>query len=135
MKTSGFWSHFEESVLEADSHCRRICATQTRQREESDQRSACVSGNIKTITNTREESDQDVQNESYSAIPTSSLLTKTITKTREESDQDESDYAYRVVPVHFRCGPTKVTETREETDQDESSHAYAAIPANARVRT
>lgn len=135
MKTSGFWEHFEEAALEADSHRSSVCGTQTRQREEPDQRNACVSAGIKTVTNTREESDQDVRNEPYSAIPTRSLLAKTFTEGREEPDQDKSGRVYGAVPRHFPCGPTTITEKREEPDQDESSHGYGAIPVNVRART
>lgn len=134
MKTSGFWAHFEEAAVEVDSHSSSACGTQTRQREEDDQRNACVSRDTMTITNTREEIDQGVRNEQYCAVPTRFLRGETFTKQREEVDQDESPHIYGAVPKQSPYGTkTTLTEQREEADQDTSSRGYAAIPLNARA--
>lgn len=92
-----FWSHFEEpSFVEIISQ-NVYGKTQTRQREEPDQRLAGLAAGTKTITNTREESDQDPHHIGYGAIPRSPTLTslKTLTETREEPDQDISCQFYR----------------------------------------
>lgn len=164
MKTLGFWGHFEEIVLEESLESSEAYGTQTRQREEPDQRNACVLAGSKTVTNTREESDQDYGNdqfyaipkqnalgtmtqtftreesdqdegnEEYCAIPSQVLGWKTMTKTREEPEQDESSCRYATIPTQFSCETKTVTEQREETDQDETNRAYGAFPVDSRAR-
>jgi len=134
-KSLSFWGHFEEPTLKASSDSSNIYATHTRQqRDEPEQRNACVSAGTQTGTRAREESDQDVGNEQYCAIPTHiSCGTKTQTYAREEPDQDVGSKQYCTIPTHISCGPKTLTDRREEPDQDESSYKHAAIPLNARA--
>ena len=103
MRMTGFWRHFEESVYdrteEQNSTIKgHVATTQTRQREEPDQRR------------------------------TSGLLTLTKTAQREEGDQDESTRQYRAIPFVAVLGTQTLTAQREEPDQDESTQAYSAFP-------
>jgi hypothetical protein len=104
MTMTGFWRHFEEPaapegpIVSSETMLR---PTQTRQREEPDQRKtlglACG-----TTTNTaqREEKDQDVSAGQYRAIPSSGLSgTRTLTEQREEPDQDASTAIYSALPA------------------------------------
>ena len=164
MKTSDFWGHFEEIALEESLESSEAYGTQTRQREEPDQRNACILAGSKTITNTREESDQDYGNnqfyaipkqntwgtmtqtftieesdqdegnEQYCAIPMQSPSWKTMTKTREEPDQDKSSCRYATIPTQFLCEAGTLTEQREEADQDETNRAYGVFPIEPRVQ-
>ena len=133
MKTLGFWSHFEEIVLEESLESSEAYGTQTRQREEPDQRNACLLAGSKTITETREESDQDYGNEEYCAIPKQDSDWKTFTKTREEPDQDKSSRRYATIPTEFLLGTKTFTDEREEADQDETNRVYGALPVDSRV--
>lgn len=133
MKTSGFWGHFEEPTAEANSHSRAICGTQTRQREEPDQRNTFVIADTKTVTNTREEADQDIHNGHHCAIPIRVASGETFTKQREEPDQDESNQIHVAVPRQSLCRTQTMTEGREEPDQDQSSYGYSPIPVNTKT--
>lgn len=134
MNTSGFWGYFEESAIEVASHCGAAYGTQTGRHERVDQERMYLSEHMKTIiTNTREESDQDLHGERHCAIPIPCHGSQTSTRQREEPDQDESCYLYVAVPRQSVCGTrTTLTEQREESDQDVSSRGYRAIPVNAR---
>ena len=135
MKSLDFWGHFEEVALEGVSKSTQAYGTQTRQREEPDQRNTCMSTGSKTVTNTREESDQDIGDKEYCAIPMHiSCGTKTLTEQREEPEQDESCRKHVAIPLQFPRWET-FTRTREEPDQEESSHKYVAIPMNIRAQT
>ncbi len=131
MRTSGFWRHFEEATVEAGALSSSVCGTQTRQREEEDQRNACISLETKTVTNTREEADQDVRNSWYRAVPTRFARGETFTKQQEETDQDESSQVYGAMPRQCPGRTKTLTEQREEGDQDRSGCGYGAIPAKA----
>ena len=104
MRMTGFWRHFEESVYDCtgkqqistlNSH---VATTQTRQREEPDQRRS------------------------------SGMLTLTKTAQTEEGDQDESTRQYRAIPFVAVSGTQTLTAQREEPDQDEGTQAYSAFP-------
>ncbi|MFA5292064.1 MAG: hypothetical protein WC496_03425 [Phycisphaerae bacterium] len=103
-KSLSFWRHFEEPILEANLNSSNNYTTHTRQlRDEPEQRNISISGGTLTITNTREESDQDPGNKQYCAIPSHvSYGTKTHTFTREEPEQDESSHKYALMPVSTR---------------------------------
>lgn len=77
-----------------------VASTQTRQREEPDQRrTSGLFGGTLTKTATREEDDQDVSCRQYRAIPLAAVSgTQTLTEQREEPDQDESTQAYSTLP-------------------------------------
>ena len=96
MEKFGFWKPFEESVVESNDDSGMNSPTQTRTREEPDQRT--LSG-TNTVTKTREESDQDVENAQYRAIPTRmDCVTKTAV--REENDQAESVKRYTAMSMN-----------------------------------
>jgi len=137
MKTVTFWRHFEETALESSLDFSNVSCTHTRQqRDEPEQQNACVSAGTVTMTKTREESDQDVGNRQYCAIPTHiSCGTETQTYTREEPEQDIGNKQYCAIPTHISCGPKTLTDRREEPDQDESSYKHTAIPVDARAQT
>jgi hypothetical protein len=136
MKPLSFWGHFEETALETSFNSSNVSSTQTRQREEPDQRNVYVSAGTLTETRTREEADQDVGNKHYCAIPTRiSCGTETQTFAREEPEQDVGNKQYCAIPTHISCGTKTLTEQREEHEQDESSNKHVAIPVNARAQT
>ena len=95
-KQSYFWSHFEEQTIFDENQESTLFKTQTRQREEPDQRFSGMSSSTRTMTATREEPDQDSNQSGYSSIPRFSSLhcLKTLTETREEPDQDASCEKY-----------------------------------------
>jgi hypothetical protein len=96
-----FWSHFEEPAVSETTNQNIHGKTQTRQREEPDQRRTGITAGTNTMTATREEPDQDSHHLGYEAIPRSAYSTsmKTLTEAREEPDQDVSCQSYRA----FKC--------------------------------
>ncbi len=122
MKTSGFWGHFEEIALETGVDSNKLDETGTRGREKPEQ---LVLSGTSTVTEQREETDQDVGNKRYNAIP-ARIICETGTRQREESDQGIGNEQYCAIPTHIDCGT--VTKQREENEQDESSYSYAVIP-------
>lgn len=102
MKLTGFWRHFEEKVStngQTSKYVIQSQPTQTRQREESDQRSSFMHSNIlKTKTAQREQNDQYICTGHYRSIPSSfDLSVSTLTEQREENDQDASTHAYSAI--------------------------------------
>lgn len=126
-----FWAAFEELASEFPP-----CGdgkTQTRAREEADQRFAATVSPTLTKTATREEDDQDPGGSSFGAIPRATLTeTQTITKTREEQDQDPSNSGLRALLLSSLAGTRTLTEQREEPDQDDAVRRFAAIPSAER---
>lgn len=98
-RKSYFWSHFEEPAIPDTTLVAALEKTQTRQREEQDQRLSVMHVGTRTSTATREEPDQDPRHPGYAALPRMSTApgTKTLTKSREETDQDISCRGYRVM--------------------------------------
>lgn len=99
MKESTFWSNFEEPVGLLSAECDRLL-TQTRTREEPDQRNTAFTSGFGTRTATREAPDQAESNMPYSAFieSSSAMRTKTFTEAREEPDQDESARIHASIP-------------------------------------
>lgn len=128
MHKPSFWAAFEEASDE--STLDSATKTQTRAREEPDQRAGHFSDPTKTITATREEDDQDADRRGFAAFPRATATeTQTITKTREESDQDPVRSGLAAVPRITMMNTQTVTEVkREELDQDESVRRLATIP-------
>jgi len=103
MSMPSFWRHFEEacptSQTTSDAGAAWAVKTQTRAREEPDQRDSSTSASTKTMTKTREEPDQDAANQQYNALPRKpGRGTKTITEAREKDDQDPSNRAHAAIP-------------------------------------
>ncbi len=99
----GFWGNFEEDVEPNETDLCNSLKTQTRQREEPDQRVIALSTATATQTAQREELDQGAENTLYRALPypinnTLGLGTQTVTEQREESDQDMAHSRYSVIP-------------------------------------
>ncbi len=96
-----FWSHFEEPAGMEQPTQDMYGKTQTRQREEPDQRLSGITAGTATMTKTREEPDQDCHQLAYGLVPrwAASALVKTQTEGREEPDQDLSCQGYR----SFKC--------------------------------
>ena len=92
-----FWSRFEQPSTSKTTNENIYGKTQTRQREEPDQRRTGIATGTNTMTATREEPDQDSHHLGYEAIPRSAFSTsmKTLTEAREEPDQDVSCQNYR----------------------------------------
>ena len=59
---------------------------------------------------------------------------ETVTEQREEADQDESSSKYASIPTQFLYGTGTFTDEREERDQDKSNHAYMSLPVDSRVQ-
>lgn len=126
-----FWAAFEE--LANEFHPCAVGKTQTRAREEADQRFTATVSPTLTKTATREEDDQDPGGSSFGAIPRATLTeTQTITKTREEQDQDPGNSGLRALPVATLASTQTLTEQREEPDQDDPVRRFAAIPSPER---
>lgn len=132
---SYFWAHFEEPSSANQEKVDLGVGTQTRTREERDQRSSALNCGTETFSKTREERDQDPGHDGFSAVPRQSPLlstkTKTLTETREERDQDAHHGGFCVVPrqPNPTSGQTMTkTATREEPDQDASGTKYGALP-------
>jgi len=122
-----FWAAFEEPANELPACA--VGKTQTRAREEADQRLAATVSPTLTKTATREEDDQDPGGSSFGAIPRATLTeTQTITKTREEQDQDPGHSGLRALPVATLTTTKTLTEQREEPEQDDPVRRFAAIP-------
>jgi len=123
-----FWAAFEErpDAIVSDMSAK----TQTRAREEPDQRAAHSSDPTRTLTATREEDDQDPGLHGLASIPRAAgSQTQTNTKTREEQDQDPVRSGLAAVQRVTSMSTKTVTEVgREEPDQNESAHRLAAIP-------
>ena len=107
MRMTGFWRHFEEDVygvIEGPSPKidNALEPTQTRQREEPDQRRTFgLVASTLTKTSEREEAEQDVSTQQYCAIPFTAIAgTQTLTEQREEPDQDEGTAAYSALSNH-----------------------------------
>lgn len=97
MAMSSFWGYFEENAVQEKSDINLGVQTQTRAREENDQR--VIAQTTSTFTATREEPDQDTNNNVYRAIPTTKIIfTKTLTEQREENDQDSGHFKYSTFP-------------------------------------
>jgi hypothetical protein len=128
MHKPSFWAAFEEASdeLGLDSATK----TQTRAREEPDQRAGHFSDPTKTITATREEDDQDADPSGFAAFPRATATeTQTVTKIREQSDQDPARSGLAAVPRITMMNTQTVTEVkREELDQDESVRLLATFP-------
>ena len=103
MRMTSFWKHFEEPIDSKKSVASsetKLEPTQTRQREEPDQRNTLgLTGGTLTKTTQREEPDQDASTTQYRAIPCSALSgTRTFTSQREEPDQDSTTAIYSALP-------------------------------------
>ncbi len=99
MDKKGFWCFFEEKCAGVPEALDFVGYTQTRTREEPDQRYLGMGGGL-TKTAQVEETDQDKENSSYLAIPPGQLLvTHTVTESREERDQDSEHRRFLAVPV------------------------------------
>jgi hypothetical protein len=123
-----FWAAFEEA---SDEHgLNAVTKTQTRAREEPDQRDGYLSGPTITKTATREEDDQDADTRGFGAFPrATATTTQTITRAREESDQDPVRSGLAALPRFTAMNTQTMTEVkREEPDQDESVRRLATIP-------
>jgi len=97
MKMSGFWGNFEEDAGLTDNNQTLQCQTQTRQREEPDQRNDELTLATQTRTFTREEPDQDVGGGQYLAISNIDVFeTQTLTEQREEPEQDIAQAKYAI---------------------------------------
>ncbi len=140
MKTTSFWSHFEEPmedeppVLISAQQKRKYVATPREDDEcKSNARDKAVTSSplqrTKTFTEAREEYDQDFSNSHYKTIPESALSgTMTVTHTREEIDQDPPAGQYGAVSVSPYVGTQTFTKVaREEADQDAESLSYQTL--------
>lgn len=113
---TAFWSEFEEAV--SDPVIESSVKTETRAREERDQRIASSSHSTMTATGTREERDQDVGAHALATIPAFvGTRTLTMTETREERDQDASQPDFAALPR------IDVVSRRTEVDTRSSGHA------------
>lgn len=128
MHKPSFWAAFEEASDELSSES--AMKTQTRAREEPDQRASGLGASTKTLTATREEPDQRFAQGICCTIPRSrATLTQTITETREERDQDTPRGSLAAIPQLSLLQTSTMTKVeREEPDQDESLHHLVAIP-------
>lgn len=121
-----FWSQFEEPSI-ADEVSSEI--TKTSKREETDQRTTELAMATKTMTEVREEDDQDPKYSGFHAIPVVSTTgTMTQTRAREEADQDQANAILVSHGSSAGANTHTATAQREERDQDRGSVGYAAIP-------
>jgi hypothetical protein len=129
MTSLPFWASFEECVGKAAVV--EAAKTQTRVREEPDQRMGSMSDPTRTKTSTREGADQVVGLQGVRSIPQEiSGQTQTITKTREEQDQDPIRTSLPLVPRATSMNTQTVTEVgREDLDRDESARCVKVIPS------
>lgn len=126
-----FWSAFEEpSICGSPSNAAQ---TQTRQREEPDQRadktahSAFLHMATKTAQREHEQEHRFSQARFGAATSWSpGASSETMTATREEKDPHRSYFA--ALPQPIAAGTRTLTETREESDQDQSIRGHHAIP-------
>jgi len=92
-----FWSAFEEAPDESARGASE--KTQTRAREESDQRARWLGGQAAvnfgtTLTSTREERDQSEASPGHGVIPLGTVAAlRTMTETREENDPIRPGFA------------------------------------------
>lgn len=127
-----FWAAFEEASDELIADC--AMKTETRAREEPDQRDTSLCGPTKTAKSTREQDDQDAGPRGLSTFPKAlASQTQTITKTREESDQDPVRSGFATVPRITMTETQTLTEVREGPDQDAPGRRLAAIPRASEV--
>jgi len=124
--TPSFWSTFEEPAVDAEVDAN---ITKTSKREEPDQRLTELTSGTKTITEAREEDDQDPNHSGFHAIPPHLATgTKTQTRAREEPDQDEANGCFSEFTISSSAKTETATAQREERDQDNSSGGYATFP-------